>query len=44
MITHVIKMTDEDIIYQVEVFLMFYLGKINIYKDGKTDELANYFF
>lgn len=37
-------MTDEDIIYQVEIFLIFYLGKINIYKNGKTDELANHFF
>jgi hypothetical protein len=41
---NVIKMTDEDIIYHVEVFLLFYLGKVDIVKNGKSDKLANGIF
>jgi len=44
MSVNVIKMTDEDIVYHVEVFLMLYIGKIDIIKNGRSDKLANNIF
>jgi len=39
-----IKMSDEEVIYHTEVFIILYLSEVNIINSGRPDKLANNLF